>query len=105
MIGNERFRNWFHRLVSVTAREKSRAGKCQLRNIPYAPAAPAAAPPGTTIDSAVDACVNSIARRNESPGRQTCHGGANVTRFRSVAPRSAAIHGHDSSLTTAQTSA
>ena len=52
--GYERFANWFHRLTSVTPRPMSLPRKPQRRRIPYAPAIPTAAPPGTTNDSAVE---------------------------------------------------
>jgi hypothetical protein len=65
---------------------------------------PAANPAGTTIDSAVDACVTVNAWRKLSPGSATCHGGANVIRLIAVATRSATIHSHESSVTTPQTS-
>ena len=54
MIGYERLANWFQRLTSVTARPISRLGKPQLRRIPYELAIPTAAPPGKTIDRAVE---------------------------------------------------
>ena len=103
-IGNVRLRNWFQRLVSVIARAMSRVAKPDRRNIPYDPAAPTAMPPGTTIDSAVDACVTSMARKNERPGSTTCQGGANVARLNAVAASRATPHCHDNCLTTIQTS-
>ena len=105
MIGNARFMSWFQRPTRVTARATSRAGKPQRRVIPYEPAIPTAAPPGNTSDSAVDACVSSIARTKPSPGSAIIHGGANVARLMHVATTSATIHGHDRPFTTCQTSA
>ena len=85
MIGKARLRNWFQRPVSVTARATSRATNPQRRSIAYEVATPAASPPGTTIESAVETCVTVIAWPNESPGSATIHGGAKVSRLTSVA--------------------
>ena len=49
---------------------------------------PIAAPPGATIESAVDAWVIASACRKRRPGSATIHGGANVARFSAVAPAS-----------------
>ena len=76
MIGKARLRNWFQRPVSVTARATSRATNPQRRSIAYEVATPAASPPGTTIESAVETCVTVIAWPNERPGSATIHGGA-----------------------------
>src|SRR5690242_10936428 len=66
---------------------------------------PAAVPAGSTIESAVDACVTSSAGQKRRPGRQTIHGGANVAMFTAVTASRATIHTHDSVWTTSQTSA
>ena len=55
---------------------------------------PIAAPPGATIESAVDACVIASACRKRRPGSVTIHGGANVARLSAVAPTSTATHCH-----------
>ncbi len=102
--GNERLSNWFQRLVRVTPRAISRVAKPQPRNIPNAAAAPAAGPPGTTKERAVDACVSRSAERNERPGSTTIQGGANVAIFTVSTTSRAAIHCQESVLTTAQTS-
>src|SRR5436189_61110 len=52
-----------------------RTGKPQARRTPKEPAIPAAMPPGTTIESAVDACVTTNACTNERPGTATIRGG------------------------------
>ena len=104
MIGNARLRNWFQRPVSVTARATSRATNPQRRSIAYDVATPAASPPGTTIESAVETCVTVIAWGNDRPGSATIHGGAKVSRLTSVAAKRSAIHSHDRSWTSAQTS-
>ena len=103
-IGNERLRNWFQRPVSVTARATSRDANPQRRSIAYDVATPAASPPGTTIESAVETCVTVIACANDRPGSTTIHGGAKVSRFTSVAANSSAIHSHERPCTSAQTS-
>ena len=104
MIGYERFAAWFQRLTTVTARAISRPEKPQRRSTPYEPAIPTAAPPGTTIESAVEACVRAKAERKSRPGSATIHGGAKVRRLRIVAATSASTHGHDRPRTTAHTS-
>src|SRR5215218_8441354 len=103
-IGNERLRSWFQRLVSVTARTTSWLPKPQRRVMPYAVAAPTAAPPGTATESAVAACVSSTARTNPSPGNATCQGGAKAATLSAATPTSASSHGHESWRTASQTS-
>ena len=77
-IGYARFASWFQRPTSVTARAIGLVPKPQTRRIPYWPAIPTAAPPGATIESAVEACVIISAGQKRSPGRATIHGGAKV---------------------------
>jgi hypothetical protein len=104
MIGYERFANWFQRLTTVTARPISHPANPQRLRIPYAPAIPTAAPAGTTIDSAVDACVSISARRKLRLGSATIHGGAKVSKLRIAAAARATIDSHERSRTTPQTS-
>ena len=53
---------------------------------------------------AVDAWVTTNAWRKGRPGSAAIQGGANVTRFRAVAPASSAMSVQESVLTTSQTS-
>ncbi len=62
-IGNARFANWFQIPVTATAKATVPPRKPQERNIEYDPAIPTAEPAGDTIESAVDACVNTSACR------------------------------------------
>ena len=103
-IGYARFASWFQTLTSVTARAIGLVPNPQTLRIPNWPAMPTAAPPGATIESAVEACVIISAGQKRSPGSATIHGGANVQMLRAVAATSATIHGHEISLTTPQTS-
>ena len=75
-----------------------------MRRIPYWPAMPTAAPAGVTIESAVEAWVIISAGQKRRPGSATIHGGAKVPRLSAIAASSATIHGHEMSLTMAQTS-
>ena len=75
-IGKKRLRNWFQRLTSVIPRVISRRGRPQLWSIPNETPSPAAVPAGRTSESAVEACVSSIAWKNRSFGSTTSHGGA-----------------------------
>ena len=68
----------------MTPRAIARRSKPQTRRIPYEPAIPTAAPPGATIESAVDAWVIISAGRKRSPGSATIHGGAKVTTLSAV---------------------
>ena len=102
--GKTRFASWFQTPVSVIARVTARVGYPQPRSIPHDPAIPTAAPPGATMESAVEACVISRAFRNPRPGSVIIHGGANVARLSTVAPTRTATHSHVSVVTTSQTS-
>ena len=88
----------------MTARAIAFPLKPQTLRIPYCPAIPTAAPPGATIESAVEAWVIISAGQKRSPGSATIHGGAKVQMLSAVAATSATIHGHEMSLTTSQTS-
>ena len=68
--------SWFQTLITATARPTGRPRKPQARSIVNDVATPTAAPPGATIDNAVDASVTRVARRYESPGSEATHGGA-----------------------------
>ena len=67
-------------------------------------AIPTAAPPGATVESAVEASVTRVARRYDSPGSAATHGGPYVAVFSTTEATSRTIHSHERLLTTAQTS-
>ena len=61
-------------------------------------AIPTAAPPGTTIESAVVAWVIISAGQKRRPGRSTSHGGAKVRMLTRGTATSAKVHSHDTLL-------
>jgi hypothetical protein len=75
MIGSPRIRSWFQTLVTTTASPTGRPLKPQALSIAKELAMPTAAPPGATVDSAVDASVTRVACQYDSPGSAATHGG------------------------------
>src|SRR5262245_7005888 len=104
MMGKPKMTSWFQTPVTVTASVTGRPLKPQARNIANDTAIPGAKPPGAMYVDAVDACVTTNACRNLRPGRAACQGGAYVARFTSTTASSARTCGHESALTTCQTS-
>src|SRR5262245_43285753 len=91
MIGYARFASWFQTLTRVTARAIGLLPNPQTLRIPTWPAMPIAAPPGATIESAVEAWVIISAGQKRRPGSATIQGGANVQRLSAVAAIRATI--------------
>ena len=88
--------SWFQMLVTATARPTGRPSNPQVFNIPNDVAIPAAAPPGVTIDTAVEPSVTRDPCMYESPGSAAMNSGAEVATFSAAARRSATIHSQES---------
>jgi hypothetical protein len=102
--GRARLASWFQTPAIATATPTERRSKPHERSIENEPAMPTAAPAGETIESAVEACVSTIACRKRRPGSADIHGGANVTRLSATAPASRAQSCQSSPRSTSSTS-
>ena len=81
--------------VTATAKAACPRSTRSLRRKPNEIAIPSGAPPGSTVVSAVEACVKASAATKRSCGRTACHGRAVVAMSSSDAAVSAAIHGQE----------
>jgi len=89
--------------VSATANPAVRLDTLHERSIPNEIAIPIGAPPGTTMISAVEACVMRRAAMKVSRGITTIQGKANVTTLRTVATARIALQAAESALSCLQT--
>src|SRR4029079_2770942 len=103
-IGTPRMMSWFHTPVTTTASPTGRPLNPHDLSIANDEAIPTAAPPGATVDMAVEARVTLVACRYDSPGSAAIHGGPYVAVFRTTDRISATIHCHSMSLATSHTS-
>ena len=91
--GYTRIITWLQMPVTATAKAADARSTRSLRRKPKDSAIPSGAPPGSTVVSAVEACVKASAPGNDSCGRTAIHGRAVVTMSSSDPTASAAIHG------------
>ena len=75
MIGMPRMTSWFQTPVTTTASPTGRPLKPHALSIANEVAIPTAAPPGATVDMAVEASVTRVACRYRRPGNAAIHGG------------------------------